>query len=230
MSSASTNGSAHVAGGQGDLAAEHRLQQEALAEVLDEPARPHDRPLGARRPARPARCGGAPSSPRPDSSTSRRTPRSTAWSAKRAGSSAAAPGNGEVGVVRDVRGVDAAQRGRPGGAVVPVERRLAGAGAEADRHAAARSAARRPGGRSCRCRRAPRSCSVHVGCLSWRASQLRRGETGHGSRGSIMSHASTLCRMDALAGLLDGPGPGGPSCCGRSWTRRGRCGSRTRRR
>jgi hypothetical protein len=36
---------AHIADGERDLAGEHRLEQVALAEVLAEPAAPHDRPL-----------------------------------------------------------------------------------------------------------------------------------------------------------------------------------------
>ena len=45
MSSASMNGSADVSCRENDLAGEHRVEQVVLAEVLVEPARPHDRPV-----------------------------------------------------------------------------------------------------------------------------------------------------------------------------------------
>jgi hypothetical protein len=48
----------HAVHGQRDLPREHLLQQEALAEVLAEPAAPHDRPLGARLPHGPLRALG----------------------------------------------------------------------------------------------------------------------------------------------------------------------------
>ena len=84
-----------VAGRERDLAAEHVLEQEVLAEVL---ANQVARTIVSSAPESRTACSArsASGSPRPDSSTSRRTPRSTASSAN-APTVSAAPGTATSG-------------------------------------------------------------------------------------------------------------------------------------
>ena len=124
----------HVADRQRDLAGQHGLAQVVLAEVLAEPAAADDGPVGAgglqlglgalrlllaatREQHEAARSAGD-------------------GEPRQLGDGLGRAGHGDVGEVRDVRGRGAAQRGRPGRAVVPVERRLAAAGADAHGRAA----------------------------------------------------------------------------------------------
>ena len=82
----------HVAARAGRPRRRARVGQEVLAEVLREPAAAHDRPLAS--PAAASRCSArcASGSPRPESSTSRRTPHATRPAARTRRRSPARPG------------------------------------------------------------------------------------------------------------------------------------------
>ena len=133
MSSASINGSATFPPGAASAPVEHRLQPECLAEVLVHEARADERPLGAglaHRLLAPERSLFVPAGEQHEAADAPLGRECRERLDPLAGS-----GKGEVGLIRDVRRPDAVERRRPGVAVFPVERRLAGAGADPGRDA-----------------------------------------------------------------------------------------------
>ena len=132
----------HVPGRQRDHTVEHGLEQEVLAEVLGEPARPHDRPVGA----------GLLHGALADLGlllAAAGQQHQPADAARHRGSGERADGLGgagerQVGVVHDVDRGHVPQRRLPGGGVVPVERRRARARPDPGRHATGREALGNP--------------------------------------------------------------------------------------
>ena len=115
--------------GQRDHPVEHRLEQEVLAEVLREPGAAQHRPLGARTAhAVLGRHGLGLAAPGQHHQPAR------AVRHRRPGDGRDPPGRageGDVRVVAEVRRVNAVERRRPGGVVVPVEWHLAGTRSDA---------------------------------------------------------------------------------------------------
>ena len=234
MSSTSTNGSATSPAGSAITPSSTGSRRKCSLKFCMNQRRPDDRRRRRRRRrARPRSPGSG--SPRPESRTSRRTPCSTA-AAPRARDRLGGSGEREVGVVREVGGVDAVERGGPGGRVVPVE---AGDGRAAD---AARVDAEgdQPLGDAAAGLAGPADDERPVG-MAWVGG-------GDGWVGFHVDHGATVRRDDPSAERSDpsfcvydrawtassasstAPGPGTRSSCGRCSIHRGRCASRTRHR
>ena len=199
-------------GRERDLAGADRLGQEVLAEVLAEPAR-RARSSSRRR----SRCDGPLAAPRlllaaAGQQHQPATPPARASSAN-APIASAAPGTAGPGSRTCTTERHARPGRRPGRAVGPVERRLAGAGADPHRPAELGAAGPPRGGRSCRCRRGPGSV-VSSSCESVQSRpRLRR---------SIAQRRSNSCadRLELTAwtrspGCSTGRGPAARSCCAR---------------
>ena len=160
----------HVASRERDLAADHEVEQEVSLKFwrTSSSARSSSR---RRTPRTACSARWASASPRPASRTSRRTPRSTpAWRTPRP--SSGAPGDREVRIVGDVGRAPPSQRGPPGWAVVPVERRLAPREPRRTSAAPRLATARPPVAPSCQCRPGPASARVAYGQVSSRLAPL----------------------------------------------------------
>jgi hypothetical protein len=130
MSSASDEWLGDVADGQYDLASHNVLEEVVLAEVLGEPARAHDRERRARVAdgffgALGLRFAAAREQHEPADVAVEGEPRERVQGLDRAG-------DGYVREVRDVGGADAVEGWCPRRRMLPVERRIAGAGSDAD--------------------------------------------------------------------------------------------------
>ena len=218
---------AHVAERQRQRALDDALEEEALAEVLGEPAAADDR---GRRVERLhgllglLRLGLAAAREQHEPADALRP----AAISRERGDRLGRAGDGEVGVVGQVGRGRPAGGGGPGGAVVPVEPRRARAGAERARRGRAGGGGRRRGCRSCRWRRGSGWCRARwSSCPAVNRDDVRLSMAVR--RRSIRERLQWR-PWTPSPDCSTARGRGARSCCARASIRRGRCASRTRRR